>query len=94
MATGEQTIWPRTPARRILSIPARYQDPGGRQHEGRFPRRARARRSLDEAALATVTQTWTSPARGRVTVADWAARRLDSQTGIKPSARYRYNTLL
>ena len=41
-----------------------------------------------------VTQTWTAPARGRVTVADWAARWLDSQTGIKPSTLYLYGTLL
>jgi hypothetical protein len=41
-----------------------------------------------------VTQTWTAPARGRVTVADWAARWLDFRTGIKPSTLYRYGTLL
>jgi integrase len=73
---------------------ARYRDPGGRQHEKRFPRKVDAQRWLDEAASAMVTQTWTAPARGRVTVADWAARWLDSQTGIKPSTLYRYGTLL
>jgi hypothetical protein len=56
---------------------ARYRDPGGRQHEKRFPRKVDAQRWLDEAASAMVTQTWTAPARGRVTVADWAARWLD-----------------
>src|SRR4051794_19857439 len=73
---------------------ARYRDPGGRQHERRFPRKVDAQRWLDEAASAMVTQTWTAPARGRVTVADWAARWLDSQSGIKPSTLYRYRTLL
>jgi len=73
---------------------ARYRDPGRRQHEKRFPRKVDAQRWLDEAASAMVTQTWTAPARGRVTVAEWAARWLDSQTGIKPSTPYRYGTLL
>jgi integrase len=73
---------------------ARYRDPGGRQHEKRFPRKVDAQRWLDEAASAMVTQTWTAPARGRVTVAAWASRWLDSQTGIKPSTLYRYGTLL
>lgn len=73
---------------------ARYRDPGGRQHEKRFARKVDAQRWLDEASSAMVTQTWTAPARGRVTVADWAARWRDSQTGIKPSTLYRYGTLL
>jgi hypothetical protein len=73
---------------------ARYRAPGGRQHERRFARKVDAQRWLDEAASAMVTQTWTAPARGRVTVADWAARWLDSQTGVKPSTLYRYRTLL
>ena len=73
---------------------ARYRDPGRRQQEKRFPRKVDAQRWLDEAASAMVTQTWTAPARGRVTVAEWAARWLDSQTGIKPSTPYRYGTLL
>ena len=73
---------------------ARYRDPGARQHEKRFARKVDAQRWLDEAASALVTQTWTAPARGRVTVAAWAARWLDSQTGIKPSTLYRYGTLL
>jgi hypothetical protein len=40
---------------------ARYRDPGGRQHERRFPRKVDAQRWLDEAASAMVTQTWTAP---------------------------------
>jgi site-specific recombinase XerC len=73
---------------------ARYRDPGGRQHERRFVRKVDAQRWLDEATSALVTQTWTAPERGRVTVADWADRWLASQTGVKPSSLYRYGNLL
>ena len=73
---------------------ARYRDPGGRQHERRFARKVDAQRWLDEATSALVTQTWTAPERGRVTVADWADRWLSSQTGVKPSTLYRYGNLL
>ncbi len=51
---------------------ARYRDPTGRQHEKRFTRKINARRWLEEATSALVTQTWTAPERGRVTVAVWA----------------------
>jgi integrase len=73
---------------------ARYRDPGGRQHERRFARKVDAQRWLDEATSALVTQTWTAPERGRVTVADWADRWLSSQTGVKPSTLHRYGNLL
>jgi hypothetical protein len=73
---------------------ARYRDAGGRQHERRFVREVDAQRWLDEATSALVTQTWTAPERGRVTVADWAGRWLASQTGVKPSTLYRYGNLL
>src|SRR3954464_5847256 len=72
---------------------ARYRDPGGRQHEKRFSRKVDAQRWLDEAASAIVTQPWTAPARGRVTVAEWGERWLATQTGMKPSNLYRYGTL-
>jgi integrase len=73
---------------------ARYRDPGGRQHERRFARKVDAQRWLDEATSALVTQTWTAPVRGRVTVKEWSDRWLASQTGVKPSTRYRYANLL
>jgi len=73
---------------------ARYRDAGGRQHEKRFVRKVDARRWLDEATSALVTQTWTAPERGRITVNAWAKRWLEAQTGIKPSTRYRYGSLL
>ena len=73
---------------------ARYRDLGGRQHERRFLRKVDAQRWLDEATSAMVTRTWTAPERGRVTVAQWAERWLEAQTGIKPSTHYRYATLL
>jgi len=68
---------------------ARYRDVGGRQHERRFPRKVDAQRWQDEATSAMVTRTWTAPERGRVTVAEWAERWLQAQTGIKPSTHYR-----
>ncbi len=73
---------------------ARYRDPGGRQHERRFARKVDAQRWLDEATAALVTQTWTAPVRGRITVKEWSHRWLASQTGVKPSTRYRYGNLL
>ncbi len=73
---------------------ARYRDPGGRQHEKRYARKVDAQRWLDEATSALVTQTWTAPERGRVTVAAWSEQWLATQTGIKPSTRYRYGSLL
>jgi integrase len=73
---------------------ARYRDLGGRQHEKRFVRKVDARHWLDEATSAMVTQTWTAPARGRVTVAEWADEWLSAQTQVKPSTKYRYQGLL
>ncbi len=73
---------------------ARYRDPTGRQHEKRFTRKINARRWLEEATSALVTQTWTAPERGRVTVAVWAEQWLAAQVGLKPSSRQRYASLL
>src|SRR3712207_7561391 len=73
---------------------ARYRDPGGRQHEKRFVRKVDAQRWLDEQTSAIVTQTWTAPERGRVTVDVWAEQWLAAQTGLKPSTLYRYRSLL
>jgi integrase len=73
---------------------SRYRDAGGRQHEKRFKRRVDAQRWLDEQTSAIVTQTWTAPERGRVTVEAWAERWLAAQTGLKPSTLYRYRSLL
>jgi Phage integrase, N-terminal SAM-like domain len=73
---------------------ARYRDPGGPQHEKRYARKVDAQRWLNEATSALVTQTWTAPERGRVTVAAWAEQWLAAQTSIKPSTHYRYGSLL
>ena len=73
---------------------SRYRDAAGRQHEKRFKRRVDAQRWLDEQTSAIVTQTWTAPERGRVTVEAWAEQWLAAQTGLKPSTLYRYRSLL
>ncbi|SFT85319.1 Site-specific recombinase XerD [Geodermatophilus amargosae] len=73
---------------------ARYRDVARRQHERRFRQKVDAQRWLDEQTSALVTQTWTAPERGRVTVEAWAAQWLDAQTGLKPSTRYRCRSLL
>ena len=57
-------------------------------------RKADTRRWLDEATSALVTQAWTAPERGRVTVTVWAEQWLEAQTGIKPGTHYRYGSLL
>ena len=64
---------------------SRYRDARGRQHEKRFTRKVDAQRWLDEQTSAIVTQTWTAPERGRVTVDVWAEQWLAAQTGLKPS---------
>lgn len=73
---------------------ARHRDLSGRQHEKWFARKVDAQRWLDEATAAMVTQTWTAPERGRVTVAEWADQWLSAQTQVKPSRKYRYQGLL
>jgi integrase len=73
---------------------SRYRDVRGRQHEKRFTRKVDAQRWLDEQTTAIVTQTWTAPERGRVTVDAWAGHWLAAQTGLKPSTLYRYRSLL
>jgi hypothetical protein len=73
---------------------SRYRDVSGRQYEKRFKRRVDAQRWLDEQTSAIVTQTWTAPERGRVTVEAWAEQWLAAQTGLKPSTLYRYRSLL
>jgi integrase len=73
---------------------ARYRDAGGRQHERRCKRKVDAQHWLDEQTSALVTQTWTAPERGRVTVETWAEQWLAAQTGLKPSTSYRYRSLL
>jgi integrase len=73
---------------------ARYRDAGGRQHEKRFKRKVDAQTWLDEQTAALVTQTWTAPERGRITVDAWAQQWLAAQTGLKPSTLYRYRSLL
>jgi integrase len=73
---------------------ARYRDTGGRQHEKRFKRRVDAQSWLDEQTSAIVTQTWTAPERGRITVEAWAEQWLSAQIALKPSTLYRYRSLL
>jgi hypothetical protein len=73
---------------------SRYRDARGRQHEKRFMRKVDAQRWLDEQTSAIVTQTWTAPERGRVTVDVWAEQWLAAQTGLKASTLYRYRSLL
>src|SRR4051812_12079952 len=72
----------------------RYRDADARQHEKRFKRRVDAQHWLDEQTSALVTQTWTAPERGRITVDAWAEQWLAAQTGLKPSTSYRYRSLL
>src|SRR4051794_41553501 len=57
-------------------------------------RKVDAQRWLDEQTSAIVTQTWTAPERGRVTVDVWAEHWLAAQTGLKASTLYRYRSLL
>ena len=73
---------------------ARYRDAANRQHEKRCRRKIDAQQWLDEQTSALVTQTWTAPERGRVTVEAWAEQWLAAQTGLKPSTIYRYRSLL
>jgi integrase len=73
---------------------ARYRDVGGRQHEKRYTRKVDAQHWLDEQTSAMVTQTWTAPERGRISVAAWAEQWSVAQTGLKPSTLYGYRSIL
>jgi integrase len=73
---------------------ARYRGPDGQQRERRFARKVDASRWLDEQTAQHVTGTYVDPARGRITVGDWADRWLDGKGNLKASTRDRYAGIL
>lgn len=68
----------------------RYRDPSGRQRTKTFDRKVDAQRYLTGVEGAKQAGVYIDPARGKVTVGDWAERWLDGQTHLKPSTRERY----
>ncbi len=68
----------------------RYRDPSGRQRTKTFDRRVDAERYLTTVESSKLTGSYVDPARGRVTVGEWADQWLHGQAHLKPSTRERY----
>jgi hypothetical protein len=73
---------------------ARYRDAAGKEHARHFSRKVDAQRWLDEVTSAVVTGTYTDPALPRVAVGEWGRRWLDGHAALKPSTRFRYESLM
>ena len=73
---------------------ARYRGPDGRERTRRFERKKDADRWLEQQTSAIGWGEWVDPDAGRITVADWAERWLESKRSIAASTRTSYRTLL
>src|SRR4051812_13812260 len=73
---------------------ARYRDAAGKEHARHFSRKVDAQRWLDEVTSSVVTGTYTDPALSKVTVGEWGRRWLDGHAALKPSTRFRYESLM
>jgi integrase len=73
---------------------ARYRDASGKEHSRHFDRKADAERWLASMKTSIARGEWVDPALAKVTVGDWAMVWLGNQVQLKPSTRFRYETLL
>src|SRR5690349_8294659 len=69
-----------------LSYRVRYRTPAGIQRSKSFDRRADAVRFAATVETAKNNGTFLDPARGRVTVGEWAEKWLAGQAHLKPSS--------
>jgi len=72
---------------------ARYRDSAGKEHARHFDRRIDAQHWLNSVTTAVVTGNYVDPSRSKVTVGAFGRQWLDSQRHLKPSTRYRYDSL-
>jgi integrase len=73
---------------------ARYRDASGKEHSRHFDRKADAERWLASVKTSIARGEWVDPALAKVTVGDWAQVWLGNQVQLKPSTRFRYESLL
>jgi integrase len=73
---------------------ARYRDPSGRERARHFRRKIDAERWLASVENAKHRGEWIDPALARITVGEWSARWLASQTQLKPLTLERYGNIV
>jgi integrase-like protein len=73
---------------------ARYRDSHGKEHARHFARKVDAQAWLDGVTTAVQTGTYIDPAKGQITVGEWADRWLAAQGHLAPSARARYEGIV
>ncbi len=66
---------------------ARYTDPDGRERSQTFERKIDAERFLTSVTSSVAAGDWVDPARGRLTVGEWAGRWLAGRADLKPKTR-------
>jgi Phage integrase, N-terminal SAM-like domain/Phage integrase family len=72
-----------------VSYRARYRDPSGRQRVKTFRRKVDAEKYLALIEAAKLRGTWTDPAHGKITLADWLETWWGSAADLRPSTRAR-----
>lgn len=73
---------------------ARYRDSHGKEHARHFARKVDGQAWLDGVTTAVQTGTYIDPAKGQITVGEWAVRWLAAQGHLAPSARARYEGIV
>src|SRR6266545_4525014 len=77
-----------------VSYRARYRDPGGRQRNKTFRRKVDAEKYLALIEAAKLRGTWTDPAHGKVTLAEWLGVWWGSAADLRPSTKARDHAYL
>jgi len=73
---------------------ARWRDPAGAQKKKTFARKLDAERYLTSVSADLLGGSYVDPARGRLTVGEWAATWRDSRAHLKPKTLASYDSLL
>jgi integrase len=76
------------------SYRARYRDPAGRQRNKTFRRKVDAEKYLALIEAAKLRGTWTDPAHGRITLAEWLEVWWGSAADLRPSTKARDHAYL
>src|SRR4029450_13002383 len=77
-----------------VSYRARYRDPTGRQRGKTFRRKVGAGEYLGLIEAAKLRGTWTDPAHGRITLAEWLETWWGSASDLRPSTKARDHAYL
>ncbi|AYY11351.1 site-specific integrase [Actinobacteria bacterium YIM 96077] len=73
---------------------ARYYDPSGQRREKRFARKVDAQRWLDEQTAQHITGSYVEPKLGKITVAEWGEKWLETKASREETTRARYANAL